>query len=102
MRYIQRIDDQPFEVQSDEVTRWTCCDCGLVHDIAFVARGDTIGVAARVNKRATAARRRHMTETPTPAAARERSAHSSPRQVEREGSRDTENPLPHTPERSES
>lgn len=58
MRYVQRWDDKPFEVASDEITRWSCCDCGLVHDIAFVARGLTIGVAARVNKRATAAKRR--------------------------------------------
>ena len=35
-----------------------CCDCGLVHDIAFVAQGKKIGVAARRNNRATAARRR--------------------------------------------
>lgn len=61
MRYLQRIDGKPFEVRSDEITRWACCDCGLVHDIAFAARGDVIGVAAKVNQRATAARRRKAT-----------------------------------------
>jgi hypothetical protein len=65
MRYVQRWDDKPFEVRSDEVTRWACCDCGLVHDIAFVALGDVIGVAARVNRRATAARRRCHNTPPT-------------------------------------
>ena len=62
MKYIQRWDDEPFEVKSGEMTRWACCDCGLVHDIAFVAQGKKIGVAARRNNRATAARRRksHM------------------------------------------
>jgi hypothetical protein len=64
LRYIQRWDDEPFEVRSHQVTRWGCCDCGLVHDIAFVARGDVIEVAARVNKRATAAKRRKKAEKP--------------------------------------
>ena len=58
MKYLRRWNDDPFEVKSHEVTRWACCDCGLVHDIAFVARDDMIEVAARVNKRATAAKRR--------------------------------------------
>lgn len=59
MRYAQRYDGEGFEVKSGEVTRWACCDCGLVHDIAFVAEGlDEIGVAASRNARATAARRR--------------------------------------------
>ena len=37
-----------------------CCGCGLVHDIVFATKrsGQEIGVAAKVNKRATAARRR--------------------------------------------
>ncbi len=60
MKYIQRWDDEPFTVRSKELTRWSCCDCGLVHDIVFASgrKGTEIGVAARVNKRATAAKRR--------------------------------------------
>lgn len=62
MRYIQRFDGKGFSVKSQEPTRWACCDCGLVHDIVFVTRraGQEIGVAAKVNKRATAARRRAL------------------------------------------
>lgn len=60
VKYIQRIDDEPFTVESQVPTRWACCDCGLVHDIVFATKrkGQAIGVAARVNRRATAARRR--------------------------------------------
>ena len=58
MKYIQRFDGDGFEVKSGEMTRWACCDCGLVHDIVFIVRGKTIGVAARQNKRATSAKRR--------------------------------------------
>jgi hypothetical protein len=60
MRYIQRVDGKPFTVKSQELTRWACCDCGLVHDLVFATKrkGQEIGVAARVNKRATAAKRR--------------------------------------------
>ena len=58
MRYIQRTDGEGFTVPNGQITRWACCDCGLVHDLAFVAQDGEIGVAARVNKRATAARRR--------------------------------------------
>ena len=58
MKYIQRWDDKPFEVETKKITRWVCCDCGLVHDIVFVNGRGKVGVAARVNKRATAARRR--------------------------------------------
>lgn len=60
MRYIQRIDGQSFEVSPGEVTRWSCCDCGLVHDIAFaIEENGSIGGAAQVNRRATAAKRQN-------------------------------------------
>ena len=63
VKYIQRFDEEGFEVKSKEMTRWACCDCGLVHDIVFVAgrKGTEIGVAARRNNRATSARRRNKT-----------------------------------------
>lgn len=59
MRYTQRRDGEGFEVPSGEVYRIACCDCGLVHDFVFVSEdGKPIGVAAKRNARATAARRR--------------------------------------------
>ncbi len=60
MKYIARKDGEGFDVQSKVLTRWACCDCGLVHDLMFVAgrKGAPIGVAARRNNRATAARRK--------------------------------------------
>ena len=66
MKYIQRWDKKPFTVESQQLTRWACCDCGLVHDIVFATEkaGEPIGVAARVNKRATAARRRAALNKP--------------------------------------
>ena len=38
MRYRQRIDGEGFTVPNGQVTRWACCDCGLVHDLAFVTK----------------------------------------------------------------
>jgi len=60
MTYTQRKGGEGFTVQSKVLTRWACCDCGLVHDLMFVAgrKGSEIGVAAKRNARATAARRR--------------------------------------------
>lgn len=58
-RYIQRQDEEGFDVPSGELYRIACCDCGLVHDFVFVSQdGKRIGIAARRNNRATAARRR--------------------------------------------
>jgi hypothetical protein len=61
VRFTQRFDGEGFDVQSGEIHRIACCDCGLVHDFAFVSEdGKPIGVAARRNKRLTVQRRRHM------------------------------------------
>lgn len=62
MKYAQRYDNEGFEIRSKVSYRWACCDCGLVHGIVFVAgrKGSPIGVAARRNERATAAKRRKM------------------------------------------
>lgn len=61
-RYIQRTDGEGWSQRAGEVFRVACCDCGLVHDMAVVI-GDgeetgTVGIAAKRNERATAARRR--------------------------------------------
>lgn len=58
--YIQRKDGEGFTVKSKTLTRWQCCDCGLVHDLVFVSGKGVIGVAAKRNNRATAAVRRKM------------------------------------------
>lgn len=59
MKYNQRYDGEGFTVESNKMTRWCCCHCGLVHDLVFVSEdGKDIGVASRQNLRATAARRR--------------------------------------------
>lgn len=59
MKYKQRKDNEGWEEKSGEVTRWACCDCGLVHDLIFVSHDNKpIGVAAKRNNRATSARRR--------------------------------------------
>lgn len=57
-RYKQRRDEEGFTVPSGKVYRIACCDCGLVHDFVFVAGKGVVGIAARRNNRATAARRR--------------------------------------------
>lgn len=60
--YRQRHENEGFTVKSKVITRWACCDCGLVHDLVFVSgrKGSLIGVATSRNKRSTAARRRSM------------------------------------------
>ncbi len=63
MKYINRLDGEQFEVKNEEITRWACCDCGLVHDITFAIEDNgNIGVAAERNNRATAQRRRYLTK----------------------------------------
>jgi hypothetical protein len=58
--YIQRKDGEGFVVPAKKVYRIACCDCGLVHDFVFVNGRGVVGIAARRNRRATAARRRQM------------------------------------------
>lgn len=53
----QRRDGEGFEMPAGQVVRLACCSCGLVHDVVFVNGSGTVGVAARVNRRATALRR---------------------------------------------
>lgn len=54
-------DGEGFEVESGEIMRLACCDCGLIHDIGFaIEENGKIGVALKRNNRATAQRRRHL------------------------------------------
>lgn len=56
--YTQRKNGDAWEVQSSEIHLIECCDCGLVHDFAFVsADGQPIGIAAQRNEEQTAIRR---------------------------------------------
>ena len=61
-KYVQRQDNEGFEIPNGEPYKLACCDCGLVHQIVILAprlkKGAIIGFAARRDNRATAARRR--------------------------------------------
>ena len=61
--YIQRQDNEGFNVPNGQPYKLACCDCGLVHQIVIHApglpNGTPLGMAARRDNRATAQRRRH-------------------------------------------
>ena len=59
-RYTPRKDCEGWSVESGEVFKLACCDCGLVHQMVLVSDGERIGIAARRDNRATAARRRKL------------------------------------------
>ena len=46
------------DVKKDTL-HFACCDCGLVHRIAFAVEGDVLGIAMERHSRATAQLRRH-------------------------------------------
>lgn len=58
MKYKVLKDFEAITLKSDEIFKFACCDCGLVHNVVIVARGRDIGFAVHRNKRATAAKRR--------------------------------------------
>ena len=60
-KYVKREDYEEFIVNYNEETlKLACCDCGLVHQLAFhVYRGQKLGLAARRLSRATGQLRRH-------------------------------------------
>jgi hypothetical protein len=42
-----------------QLLRVACCDCGLIHTLAFaIERNGNLGIAVRIEKRRTAAHRR--------------------------------------------
>jgi len=53
-------DGDALAVKPGEILRLACCDCGLVHNIAFAYEDGEIGIALKRNKRATGQRRRWM------------------------------------------
>lgn len=58
--YIKRKDGENFEVPLNQVYKIACCDCGLVHNVAFVYKDGKLYMAAERNARATGQRRRHL------------------------------------------
>lgn len=46
--YLQIVDEEGFEIESEEMFRLKCCDCGLIHEVVLVSEdGNNIGVAMR-------------------------------------------------------
>ena len=44
--FLQIEDSVGFEIESEEVFKLKCCDCGLVHKVVLVSQdGESIGVA---------------------------------------------------------
>ena len=63
-KYVQRKDGESWAINSGEITRLACCDCGLVHDLVLVSNDEEpIGIAVRRNNRATAQRRRNINKS---------------------------------------
>lgn len=67
-RYIQRKDNEGWEVKSKTPFQIACCDCGLVHTFVLVAgkKGEPIGIAARRDNRATGQVRGHKKQSIKP------------------------------------
>lgn len=59
-KYIKREDGEGFEVPIGKVYKLACCDCGLVHDIAFAYEDGKLAMAAKRNNRSTGQRRRWL------------------------------------------
>lgn len=60
MRYPVLNDGDAITIKPGEILRFACCDCGLVHNMAFAYEDGEIGIAIKRNKRATGQKRRHM------------------------------------------
>ena len=58
----QRHDFEPFEIPIGEKYRLICCDCGLVHDTAFILEDGKLWMAAVRNNKSTGQRRRQLRE----------------------------------------
>jgi len=57
--YKLREDGEGFEVPLGEVYKLACCDCGLVHRVAFAVEDGKLGMAVERDNRATGQRRRY-------------------------------------------
>ncbi len=58
-KYPKLADYEGALLEPDEIFRFACCDCGLVHDMAVVReKKGKIGIAFRRHNRATAQLRR--------------------------------------------
>ena len=63
-RFRQRADYENVVLPRDEDGAWrmrlSCCDCGLIHDVAFVQVGDDLHFAMARNTRSTSQHRRYL------------------------------------------
>jgi nitroimidazol reductase NimA-like FMN-containing flavoprotein (pyridoxamine 5'-phosphate oxidase superfamily) len=59
-KYPVLVDGEAITIKPGEILRFACCDCGLVHNMAFAFEDGEIGIAIERNKRATGQKRRHM------------------------------------------
>jgi uncharacterized Zn finger protein len=62
MKYYVLQDGERIELgNKGEVIRFACCDCGLVHQIAFaIENNGNIGIAVKRDNRSTGQKRRWM------------------------------------------
>ncbi len=50
----QRKPNETIKVNwENQVLRWACCDCALVHNIRFSVKGQTLTLRATINKTLT-------------------------------------------------
>ena len=53
-------DGEAITIKPGEILRFACCDCGLVHNLAFAYEDGEIGMAVQRNRRSTGQKRRWM------------------------------------------
>lgn len=59
-KYPKLKDGEGIEIENEQILKFACCDCGLVHDIGVAIEDNgKIGLAFKRNKRATGQLRRH-------------------------------------------
>jgi hypothetical protein len=64
--YIQRKNGEGWAIKNRVPFKISCCDCGLVHNVVITVtsrrKGEWLGIAAEINNRATAQKRRRGAE----------------------------------------
>lgn len=64
MKFVQMYDGDGWEIRNKEIFAVSCCDCGLVHDLAVYVpgkrKGAKVGIAARRNESATKNSRKNL------------------------------------------
>lgn len=65
MKFIQRKDGEGFSIKNGDIHYVACCDCGLVHKMAVVSKGDDVGLAFERDEGETNKRRLYNKEDGT-------------------------------------